>query len=68
MHSLCLVAPRMRVGVQATLGADAVVARREPPVLDRGAALGYLLDGLPYAGRRRTPEDQPRIAESTRLG
>ena len=68
VHSLCLVAPRMRVGVQATLGADAVVARREPPVLDRGAALGYLLDGLPYGGRRRTPEDRPRIAESTRLG
>jgi len=38
---LCPVFPRMRVGVQATLGVDAVVGEVNPMVLNREATLGY---------------------------
>jgi phage tail-like protein len=48
---VCVVEPAMRVGVQARLGIDAIVAGDpEPTLLDDDGAAGLVLDGPP-AGR-----------------
>jgi phage tail-like protein len=50
-HHLCVVQPRLRVGLQARLGVDAVVAGPPAPTpLDGPAAAGIVLGGEP-AGR-----------------
>ena len=51
IYHLCVVEPRMRVGVQARLGVDAIVAGpEEPTMLDDAGAGGLVLEGPP-AGR-----------------
>lgn len=58
-YHLCIVEPRLRVGVQARLGVDAIVASSpEPTLLDDVGAAGLVLDGPP-AGR---------LGEGTRIG
>jgi phage tail-like protein len=55
VYSLCLVAPRMRLGYQATLGIDSVIGSRQAPVLGREAALDYVILGAPAPGYPATP-------------
>jgi phage tail-like protein len=56
---LCVIEPRLRVGVQARLGVDAIVASDpEPTLLHDAGAVGLVLDGPP-AGR---------LGTSTRIG
>jgi phage tail-like protein len=58
-YHLCVVEPRMRVGVQARLGVDAIVAGpAEPTLLDAAGAGGIVLAGAP-AGR---------LGSTTRVG
>jgi len=58
-YHLCVIEPRLRVGVQARLGIDAIVAGgREPTLLNDTETGGLVLDGPP-AGR---------LGESTRIG
>jgi phage tail-like protein len=58
-YHLCVVEPRMRVGVQARLGVDAIVAGPpEPTLLEDAGAGGVVLGGAP-AGR---------LGQTTRLG
>lgn len=56
---LCVVEPRMRIGVQARLGVDAIVAGPpEPTLLDDAGAGGLVLGGPPA----------DRLGQTTRLG
>jgi phage tail-like protein len=56
---LCVVEPRMRVGVQARLGVDAIVAGPPEPTLFDDAGAGGLVLGGPPADR---------LGQTTRLG
>jgi phage tail-like protein len=58
-YHLCVVEPRLRVGVQARLGIDAIVAGDpEPTLLVDTGATGLVLDGPPPG----------RLGTSTRVG
>ena len=50
-HHVCLIEPRMRVGVQARVGVDTVVAGPESSTALRAEAGGGLVLGGPPAGR-----------------
>jgi phage tail-like protein len=64
-YHVCLVEPRMRVGFQATLGVDSVIAGPPAPTpLGAPADAGVVLGGTP-AGR---VGDDSRIGRTTRLG
>ncbi|MEO8018368.1 MAG: PA14 domain-containing protein [Pseudomonadota bacterium] len=62
-YHLCFVEPRMRVGFQARLGIDAIVANGPPPLrldgtrLDRDSYLGDARDGARVAERARLGQD-----------
>jgi phage tail-like protein len=59
IYHLCVVEPRLRVGVQARLEIDAIVAGdTEPTLLDDTGAAGLVLDGPPVA----------RLGAGTRIG
>jgi phage tail-like protein len=62
-YHLCVIAPRMRVGFQALLGVDTVVAG-PPPARPLGGAAGLVLGGEP-AGRIGEGD---RVGIGTRLG
>jgi phage tail-like protein len=59
-YHVCVVEPALRVGMQARLGIDAIVARGdpEPTLLDDSGAAGLVLDGPPAA----------RLGVGTRVG
>jgi hypothetical protein len=61
-YHLCFVEPRMRVGFQARLGIDSIVASAPPPMDLSGAALG--LDS--YLGEE--PEQAGRVGQRAHLG
>jgi phage tail-like protein len=63
-YHLCLVAARMRIGFQARLGIDAILAAEPAPMTLAGAALGLET----YLGADNNQDTAGRVGQHARLG
>jgi hypothetical protein len=63
-YHLCFVEPQMRVGLQARLGIDSIVAGPPAPLAMSGVALG--LDS--YLGEGPDDRQQSRVGKQAHLG